>query len=129
MELVRRNGHTSDEDSEIDCYEHSNGKPVQVDAGKKNSRLKPATRLPTMGIDLKVPPNGVGEDEMNNKKRRSRTSILSVIMAEKNWSNKQQYTFAHQPNLTKIIKMETLSIEFKAISLEINQLENRHTEQ
>ena len=43
------------------------------------------------------------------------------------WSNKQQISFTHKPNLTKNISMEILSKQFKPINLEINQFENRHT--
>ena len=39
----------------------------------------------------------------------------------------QPINFTHEPNLTENIPMEILSRKFEPIALEIDQFENRHT--
>ena len=61
-----------------------------------------------------------------SNKRRTRTAMFSVNVADKYWSNKQTI-FTDKPKLTKNISMEISLKEFKPIALEINQFESRHT--
>ena len=70
----------------------------------------------------------MGKD-WNQIKTRGAVALryFPLLWRIKTWSNKQQTNLTHKPNLTKNISMEILSKELKPIALEINQFENRHT--
>ena len=60
-------------------------------------------------------------------RRRSRTAISSVNVAQKKVVRQKTKKNTHKPNLTRNISMDILLKELKPIALEVNHLENRRT--
>ena len=64
---------------------------------------------------------------MKSNKRRSRTAIFSVNLADKNLVSKTTNRFYTSAKLDENHVDGDLSKEFKPIALDINQFESRHT--
>ena len=83
MELTRRNGETSEEDSNFDSYKNTEGKPVQFDV---DTDLKTATPVPILGMSFTVSQIKVeemGENDNDDEMKSGPSGLPETITSKK----------------------------------------------